>query len=401
MKNLTVLGILAVIAPILFAAMSVSCGRKQETGTLKASITKVTIERVAFGSVDDFYEATGTVRSKTTSVLSSKTLGSVVAIHVNEGDRVRAGQTLIEIDNREAAAQLQKAQAGVRETENALDEADRNIRAAQAAKAASEASLALAASTHARYQKLLERRSVSPQEFDEVQTKYKVAQAEAERATRMLASLDARRNQAVARIDQARSDVSGARVYASYARVTSPINGIITAKQTDTGMMATPGAPLLTVEDDSHYRLEASVEESQLSRIKIGDQVGVQIDAAGSGEMSGRVAEIVPAADPASRSYAVKIELPQQKNMRSGLYGKARFARDQKQAITIPATAIIQRGQLTSVFVVDEAGIAHMRLIATGKSHGNRVEVLTGLSDGERIVVDRVDAIGDGSRVEL
>lgn len=400
MKDLTARGTLALIASIFLAAMSASCGKKQEIATVKAAITKVTIEKVAFGSVDDFYEASGTVRSKTTSVLSSKTLGNVVAIHVHEGDRVRAGQTLIEIDNREATAQLQKAQAGVRESENALEEADRNIRTAQAAKTASEASLALAASTHARYQNLLERRSVSPQEFDEVQTKYKVAQAEAERATRMLASLDARRNQALARIDQARSDVSGARVYASYARVTSPINGIITAKQTDTGMMATPGAPLLTVEDDSHYRLEASVEESQLSRIKIGDQVGAQIDAAGSEEMPGRVAEIVPAADPASRSYAVKIDLPQHKNLRSGLYGKARFSRDSKQAITIPTTAIIHRGQLISVFVVDDAGIAHMRLIATGKSNGNRIEVLTGLNDGERIVVDRVDAISDGSRVE-
>ena len=400
MKHPTAQVTLAVSAMIFLAAISVSCSRKQETGTIKATITKVTIEKVAVGSIDDFYEAAGTVRSKTTSTLSSKTLGNVVAIHVHEGDRVRAGQTLIEIDNREATAQLQKAQAGVRESENALEEADRNIRTAQAAKTASEASLALAASTHARYQNLLERRSVSPQEFDEVQTKYKVAQAEAERATRMLASLDARRNQALAKIDQARSDVSGARVYASYARVTSPINGIITAKQTDTGMMATPGAPLLTVEDDSHYRLEASVEESQLSRIKIGDQVGAQIDAAGSEEMSGRVAEIVPAADPASRSYEVKIDLPQQKNLRSGLYGKARFSRDPKQAITIPTTAIIHRGQLTSVFVVDDAGIAHMRLIATGKSNGNRIEVLSGLGDGERIIVDRVDAISDGNRVE-
>lgn len=400
MKYPTARVTLAVSATILLAAISVSCSRKHEAGTVKASITKVTIEKVVSGPVDDFYEAAGTVRSKTTSTLSSKTLGNVVAIHVHEGDRVRAGQTLIEIDNRDAAAQLQKAQAGVRETKNALDEADRNIQAAQATKAASEAGLALAASTNDRYQKLLERRSVSPQEFDEVQTKYKVAQAEAERATRMLASLDARRNQALARIDQARSDVSGARVYASYARVTSPINGIVTAKQTDAGMMATPGTPLLTVEDDSHYRLEASVEESQLSRIAIGDRVGVQIDAAGDEALSGRVAEIVPAADPASRSYAVKIDLPQQKNLRSGLYGKARFSRDPKQAITIPATAIIHRGQLTGVFVVDDAGIAHMRLIRTGKSTGNRIEVLGGLSEGERIAVDRVDAIGDGDRVE-
>jgi multidrug efflux pump subunit AcrA (membrane-fusion protein) len=381
-------------------ALSISCGKKQEAEGVKASATKVRIEKIAPGPVDDFYEATGTVRSKVTSVLSSKTVGKVLAVRVHEGARVRAGQLLVEIDSRDAAAQLQKAQAGVREAENAVEEVDRTIRAAGAAKSAAEASLALATSTHARYQKLLERRSVSPQEFDEVEAKYKVAQAEAERAARLLASLEARRNQVLAKLDQAKSDVSSAQVYTSYARVTSPMDGIVTAKQAEPGMMAAPGAPLVTVEDDSHYRLEASVEESQLRLIKIGDEVRVQIDALAGDQLAGQVAEIVPAADPATRSYTVKIDLPPHKSLRSGLYGKAKFARQQKQAITIPNQAIIQRGQLTAVLVVDDAGTAHMRLITTGKSFGERTEVLTGLGEGDRVVVERAGEISDGSRVE-
>jgi multidrug efflux pump subunit AcrA (membrane-fusion protein) len=390
-----------VLVAFAIAVFSTACGRRQEPATKKASpIPNVTIERVGPASIDGFYEATGTVRSKTTSVVSSRIMGSIIAIRVREGDRVRAGQPLVEIDSRDATAQLQKAQAGLREAESALDEIERNLQAAGSGKAAAEASLALAVSTYNRYKALLERRSVSPQEFDEVQAKYTVADAEAERATRMLSSLSARKNQVLAKIDQAKADVVNAQVYASYGRVASPIDGIVTARHAEVGSMAAPGAPLLTVEDNSHYRLEASVEESQIRSVQVSDQVQVRIDALSDEEFSGRVSEIVPAADPASRSNTVKIDLPVRRALRSGSFGRVRFSSGQKQAITIPRRAITERGQLVGVFVVDESGTARLRLIKTGKAYGDRVEVLTGLSDGERIVVDRLETVSDGSRVE-
>ena len=391
----------AVLVAFAIAVFSTACGRRQEPATKKPSpIPNVTIERVGAASIDGFYEATGTVRSKTTSVVSSRIMGSIIAIRVREGDRVRAGQPLVEIDSRDATAQLQKAQAGLREAESALDEIERNLQAAGSGKAAAEASLALAVSTYNRYKALLERRSVSPQEFDEVQAKYKVADAEAERATRMLSSLSARKNQVLAKIDQAKADLVNAQVYASYGRVASPIDGIVTARQAEVGSMAAPGAPLLTLEDDSHYRLEASVEESQIRSVQVNDHVQVRIDALSNEELSGRVSEIVPAADPTSRSNTVKIDLPVQRAFRSGSFGRVRFSSGQKQAITIPRGAITERGQLVGVFVVDESGTARLRLIKTGKAYGDRVEVLTGLNDGERIVVDRVETVSDGSRVE-
>jgi multidrug efflux pump subunit AcrA (membrane-fusion protein) len=383
------------------ALFSSACGRRPAAATEKlAAIPNLKIEKVIVAPLNNFYEATGTIRSKTTSVVSSRIMGSIIAIHVREGDRVRVGQTLIEIDSRDATAQLQKAQGGIREAEGALDEIERNLQAAESGKAAAEASLALAASTYNRYKMLLERRSVSPQEFDEVQAKYKVADAEAERATRMLSSLVARKNQVLAKIDQAKADVVNAQVHTSYARVASPMNGIVTAKQAEVGAMAAPGAPVLTLEDDSRYRLEASVEESQIQSIQVSDQVLVRIDALGDDEQSGTVSEIVPASDPASRSNTVKIDLPVQRALRSGSFGRARFSSGHRQAITIPQRAITERGQLVSVFVVDDSGIARLRLIKTGRAYGDRVEVLTGLSDGERIVIDGVEAVSDGSRVE-
>lgn len=390
-----------VIIASAIALFSTACGRRQDAATEKlAPIPNLKIEKVIVAPLDNFYEATGTIRSKTTSVVSSRIMGSIITIHVREGDRVRAGQILIEIDSRDATAQLQKAQAGIREAEGALDEIERNLQAAESGKAAAEASLALAASTYNRYKALMERRSVSPQEFDEVQAKHKVADAEAERATRMLSSLVARKNQVLAKIDQAKADVVNAQVYASHGRVKSPMNGIVTAKQSEVGAMASPGAPLLTLEDDSHYRLEAGVEESQIRGIQMSDRVQVRIDAMGDEELSGTVSEIVPTADPASRSHTVKIDLPVQRTIRSGSFGRARFSGSQKQAITIPRRAITERGQLVSVFVVDDSGMARLRLIKTGKTYGDRVEVLTGLSDGERIVTDGVEAVSDGSRVE-
>jgi multidrug efflux pump subunit AcrA (membrane-fusion protein) len=395
---------IAIITISLIVAATAACGGKEEAATEKIpTVQGVKVETVKSSPIEDYYEAVGTVRSKTTSVLSSNVMGNILTVHVREGDRVRAGQPLIEIDDRDVAAQLRKAQAGQREAQDALEEVERTIRAAESAKSAAEANQALAASTFTRYKALLERRSVSQQEFDEVQAKHKAATAEADRANQILASLQAKKNQVLARIDQAKADVASAQVYVGYARVVSPINGIVTAKQADVGMLAAPGVPLLTVEDDAHHRLEAAVEESQIGKIHLGDQVRVQIDALGDKGFDGRVAEIVPASDPASRSYTVKIDLPVEAGesvLRSGLYGKARFALGQKPTMTIPQKAIIQRGQLVGVYAVDSSNIARLRLIKTGKQYGDRVEVLAGLNDGDRIVVENVEVVSDGSRVQ-
>lgn len=399
----------AIIVISLIAVATAACGRNDEAAAEKVpTVTGAKIEVVKAAPVEDVYEAVGTVRSKTTSVLSSKIVGHVVAVHVREGDRVRAGQLLIEIDDRDVVAQLRKAQAGVHEAQDALEEVERAIAAAESARAAAEANKALATSTFTRYQTLLQRRSVSQQEFDEVHAKYKAATAEAGRTNQISQSLLAKRNQVLAKIDQAKADVTNAQVYVGYARVTAPIAGIVTAKQVDVGVLAAPGVPLITIEDDAHYRLEVAVEESQMGKIHLGDPARVHIDALGQGEIAGRVAEIVPAADPVSRSYTVKIDLPMgakdadgRPPLRSGLYGRARFTIGQKSMMTIPQKAIIQRGQLVGVYVVDSSNIARLRLIKTGKPYGDRVEVLAGLKEGDRVVMENVEVVSDGSRVQM
>ncbi len=393
--------LLFIAAITLLALFAAACGKKPQASAEKPPlVTGVQIEKIAASPVEDFYEATGTVRAKTSTVLSSKIMGTVISLRVREGDRVRAGQTLIEIDNRDAAAQLQKAQAGLRQAEQGEAEAEQAGSAAQSAKAAAEANRRLASSTLARYQTLLDRKSVSPQEFDEVKTKAQVAEAEALRAEKMLDMLAARKKQAQAQIDQAKADIVAAQVAAGYGRIAAPAGGVVVAKSIEVGATATPGAPLLVIEDAAQHRLEAAVEESRIGQIKLKDSSRVRIDALGGEELAGTVAEILPAADPMSRSYTVKIDLPSSSSLRSGLYGTARFAGGRRQALTVPAKAIVQRGQLTGVFVVDDANIARLRLIKTGKTFGDGVEVLSGLSEGERIAVDGFAKVNDGSRVQ-
>jgi len=397
-----------VISIVSLAMLTTSCGKKEEAVIEKPTLLQgVKIETIKLSPVQEDYEAVGTVRSKTTSVLSSKTVGNILAVHVREGDRVRIGQVLIEIDDRDTQAQLQKAQAGLREVQDVQEEIDQNIRAAESAKEAAEAGRSLAAATFKRYNTLLEQKSVSPQEFDEVQAKLKVAEAEVDRAERMLQALKAKKSQVLAKTEQVKADITSTQVYVDYGRILSPVNGIVTSKQAEIGLLAAPGVPLLTLEDNSSYRLEVSVEDSMLKKIRLDTPVRISIDALGPQELSSRVTEVVPASDPGSRSFTVKIDLfvgkvgsIGQPGLRSGLFGKAHFPIGQKQLLKVPQKAILQSGQLVGVFIVDSSNILRLRLIKTGKQYGDEMEVLSGLNDGDRIVVEGIERVKEGDRVQ-
>lgn len=398
MKRMTIV----ITATIALAVLS-SCARRHEQSTTAPLVQGVSIETVKSQSVEVSYEAVGTVRAKNSSVVSSQVMGNIIAMKVREGDSVRAGQILVEIDNRGGRIQIQRSGAGLVAMRGALEEVDRSIKAAESGQVAAEANRQLATSTFHRYQQLLARQSISPQEFDEVKGRFEIANAEAERAGRLSQALEAKRREALARIEQAKADVADSQVQSSYARIAAPITGVVVSRQADVGHMATPGGPLLTIENGSDYRLEVAVQESQIGSIHLKDQARVQIDALGRQETRGTVVEIVPVADPASRSYLVKISIAippgSQSLIRSGLYGKASFTTGQTKAMTIPRKAIVERGQLTTVYVVDQSGIARMRLVQTGKAFEDRVVVLSGISEGEQIVVEGVTAVKDGSRV--
>jgi multidrug efflux pump subunit AcrA (membrane-fusion protein) len=361
-------------------------------------VTGVRIETIKPEMLDEMLEAVGTVRSQKQSVLSSKIVASVAAVHGREGDRVKLGQAVVELDDRDVKAQLHRAEAALREATHAREEVERAILAQEKAIDAVTAQEELALATFNRYKALLERRSVAPQEYDEVAAKHKAALAEAERSREMKAALLAKRGQTSARIEQAEAEVSNATVLVGYTTIRAPINGIVVAKTVEVGNLATPGVPLITIEEE-RYRLEATIQESEIRKLRVGHRVGLTIEALGR-ELSGAIVEIVPAADPMSRTFTVKIDLPATPGLRSGLYGKARLMVGRQEALVISRKATIERGQLVGVFVLDPGGIARLRLIKTGKVYGDRIEILSGLSPGERIVVEGVEKVSDGSRVQ-
>ena len=201
-----------------------------------------------------------------------------------------------------------------------------------------------------------------------------------------------------ARIEQAEAGVEAARIALGYLRITSPINGVVTARKADPGMLATPGMPLVALDDDSTYQLETLVEESRAGAVSLGQRVSVEI-ATLAATIDAQVSEITPASDPATRTYTVKLDLALtpaiRRNMHSGFFGRASFPAGERQALIVPESALIHRGQLTGVYVVQN-NLALLRLIKTGKRYEKGIEVLSGLNTGARIVTQPTAEVSDG-----
>ncbi len=361
------------IALLLAAAALAGCSSEQKTvSAAPEAVSNVSVLSVRRANVRDVLEAVGTVRAAQTSLIASQMMGNIVDIRVHEGDRVHRGQVLAVLDDAQPRASLDRATAAELASRKEIS--------------AAESEATLAAATYKRYQTLFDRKSVSPQEFDEVKARYEAAQA--------------RRDMARAGQSQAKAALDQARTAAGYSRVLAPFDGVITEKKADVGTLASPGMPLFTVEDVRRYRLEVTVNESDLRFVRAGQQVPVFIDAFDDTENSGKVVEIVPAADPASRSFLVKIELPANAALRSGLFGHAEFKRGERPSLLIPQSSIVERGQLQGVYVVDTNRIASLRYITLGRPSGQQVEVLAGLQDGETIVADQTGRDLAGKKIE-
>jgi RND family efflux transporter MFP subunit len=228
--------------------------------------------------------ATGTLHARESATISAQVVGRIQQVLVHEGDNVQAGQTLAILDDATLRSASDQAQAGVKAAENQ--------------QAAAQAEASLAASTLDRYKQLQAEKSVSPQEMDEV-----TRRAEAARSR-----VDAVR----AQTDAAKAQGSGARSMLSYTRLRAPFAGVVTARMADPGTMAAPGVPLLQVDSNGLLQLQATIDESAIGSIRKGMKTSIVIDGAPNGEISGTVAEIVPAADPSSHSFLVKIDLARQ-----------------------------------------------------------------------------------------
>ncbi len=361
-----------VASTLLFLA---GCSNDKPTTTAAPeTVSGVALLTAARTAVPDYIEATGTVRPAQSAQLASQVMGTITRFNVHEGDAVHRGQVLVTIDGAQPRAAYQSATAG--------------LQASQQGIAAADAEYALAESTMQRYQMLYDKKSVSPHEFDEVKAR--------------LAAAKAHRDAAHANRAQAEAGVAEANTAVSYTQVRAPFDGLVIAKLSDAGAMAAPGVPLLVVEDPTHFRLEANVDESQIGMVRLGASVPVVIDSLGGMAITGKVVQIVPAADAASRTFTVKIELPASGSaaeIRSGLFGRARFPRGERESILVPQTALLRRGQMEAIYVVGKDAVAELRYITVGNPSGKDVEVLSGLDNGERIVAQPADRELAGKKV--
>ena len=161
---------------------------------------------------------------------------------------------------------------------------------------------------------------------------------------------------------------------------------MIAEKKVDAGTLVMPDTPMFSIEGTAGYRLETSVDESNIRAVGLGQRVPVSIEELTEHELSGTVAQLVPAADPGSRSFLVKIDLPRASGLRSGLFGRARFLHGTRSMILVPQTAVVNRGQLQGVYVLDANQIASLRFVTLGRSSGSQIEILSGIENGDMLL---------------
>jgi multidrug efflux pump subunit AcrA (membrane-fusion protein) len=375
--------------PVLafIAAISAGCASTVPDRAPESPVATVTITRATVDTIASSFEAGGVVRPRATAVIASRVMAPITQVHVRAGDRVRRGSPLIALDARDVHAEQSRAQAGAMSAAEVARAASADIRAAESA-------LVLARATHDRMTTLHAKRSATAQELDQALAALNAAEAQRAGARSRLAAAEASRAAAEA-------SAEAAAIAATYTVLTAPFDGIVAERQADPGSMAIPGSSLLTLEDPTSYRLEVQLDEARAALVESDQLVSVRIDSASGSEADWSNAQVTEIAriDPASHTFLVKIDVPSTAILRSGLFGRARFPGPARPALTVPNTALIRRGQLTFVYVVDAEQRARLRPISTGISTGARTEVLAGLRGGDAIVADAPASLIEGARV--
>jgi len=332
---------------VVAAAMVVAftgCSHKSEHAPAvqlpTATVAVTTVELKKRPAVE---EVVGTVRAKLRAVIEAKVSGRIERMLAVPGATVKAGDMLAQLSAPEIQARLDQALAVRQQAESDLK----------------------------RFTALLEAGTLTRAEFDNAQAKARVAQAAVVEAETLL----------------------------SYTQITAPFDGVITRKHADVGDLAAPGRPLLEIEDATSLRLEADVPEAVVGRLKLGDKLPVRISALETG-LEGVVSEIAPAADPNSRTFLVKLDLPGTSGLRAGQFGRVSMPVGETTALRVPASAVSQRGQMEILFVVAD-GKAQLRLVKTGKHFGREVELVSGVEAGEKVVTGGGAGLVDGQPVEV
>lgn len=376
------------LLPILAAATTLACssGPAAEPVTHDATPIEVSTAPAARTEWPSTFDAGGIVRAKQVAPLAARVMAAVVDVPVRAGDAVKKGALLVALDAREMRAVLDRAAASVAAANESAIAAESDVSAAEAA-------LALARASHQRVAALAERRSATPHELDQAVAALNGAEAQVRAARARLAAATASR-------DAARAGQSAADTGVSYTRLVAPFDGVVSERLVDPGAVATPGTPLVMLEDRSALQFEVRLDDTRSAVVRTGQTIDVNVGAMGEDAawLPATVSEIARV-DPASHAFIVKATLPKDAPAHSGTYGRARFAHGARTTVAVPASAVVSRGQLAFVFVVDAGNVARLRAVSTGETTPERIEILAGLADGERVVLAPPAPLTDGRPV--
>ena len=333
---------------LLIAATSLltACGRHKETRETSGETlptAQVRVQAVESKQETTSVEVAGTIRARLSATLEASVSGRIEAMPVLLGQRVKQGQLIARLNAAEIKARLDQAQAS-------LEQAERDWN---------------------RTSELFKNQAVTRSEYERAEARQRVAKASVAEAGAMMA----------------------------YVEVVAPFDAVVTRKLTDVGDLATPGKPLIEIEDPSLLQLDADVPESLAARIEQGAELKIRAESLKT-DAHGKVAEIAPAADRASRTFRVKVDLPADSGLRSGQFARLLIPTGERSTLCVPASAVIERGQLEIVFVAIN-GRAQLQLVKTGKRDGDRIEILSGLEPGDSVVIEGAGLLRDGQPVEV
>jgi RND family efflux transporter MFP subunit len=378
----------------------------QPSEIASTSVLSVDTLTIRSQSVANTLELSGSIRPVEQATLSTRVMGRITQLSLETGDRFRKGDILTRIDVMDITTQTGQAQLGVAQAQAEVFRSQASLNQLESQKLEAQSALRLAQVTQSRMSRLQAEGAVSQSVLDDANTNLEQARARVAQSEAGIRQSQAAIAQTQAAVSRAELSVISSDVSESYGTIFAPFDGVVVQKMAYEGEMAAPGTPLLKVENPNKLELEISVPEENLRFVRVGQSVKVQFDAVNQ-SLSATIQQIVPASNAQSRSFLVKIPLTNSGKLISGMFGRIALPIGAtKETLLIPTTALIQRGQLQGVYVLETSGektnapsIAMMRWVKTGKTQDGQVEIVSGLKAGDRIVTSNIAQLSDGQAV--
>ena len=388
------LGVLALLILLMLWLSGTFLGKvKPGPPAAKSKPPRVATVRVELREFPLIAEQVGTIRSRTQARIASRIMAQVNEILVHEGSRVEApgkggddGTLLATLDDREIQARMHQAQSQVEAADRAMKAAKSRLKAAVAQAEAAQARRQQAVWDYQHYEDLYRKKAATGQKIQQMQAQQEVAESQAQAADQEVKAAGDDVKRMEARLQETQAAVRAARTMLSYTEIRAPFSGRVIQKMINVGDMVTPGQPLFLLDVAAQPQLHAYIAESLIFHLKAGQILTVEVEAL-SKTLEGSVAEIVPQAEPGSRTTLVKIALAPLPELVSGLYGRVAIPYGAYRALVIPTAAVKEVGQLHLVTVMDMDGYPHRRFVTLGQVHDGLVEVLTGLQEGEEVAL--------------